>query len=166
MKRRWRVLRWAAVGAGVLVLGGAALWAAETLLVVEREAAIRKDRRTYSPRVAKVAEGELVTVIERSPPWIRVEYQGLQGWMNESAVTSDRKAVLSTSATARGVRATEQDAASRGFSPEVEREYRKTRPDLNRYYEVLDEIAKLAFPEERVIAFIEEGRLAGGGGGS
>ncbi len=156
----------ALAAAAALALGGVVAWAAETLIVVEKEAAIRKDRRTYSPRLAKVPEGAMVTVLAREKPWVRVEYQGVEGWMNESAVTADRNVVLSTSATARGVRATEQDAASRGFSPEVEREYRKTRPELNRFYEILDEIANLSFPDEKILQFIEEGRLEGGGGGS
>lgn len=164
MKGRWRLL--ALAGAAALLVGGVVAWAAEVLIVVEKEAAIRKERRTYSPRLAKVPEGAAVTVLAREKPWIRVSYEGVEGWMNESAVTADRNVVLSTSATARGVRATEQDAASRGFSPEVEREYRKTRPELNTFYELLDAIASWSFPEEKIVRFIEEGRLAGGGGGS
>lgn len=160
--KKWRWRR----RAGTLILLGlpflcAVAWAAEQLKVIEKEAAIRRDKRTYSPRVGTVKEGKDVTVIERDPPWIRVEYGGIQGWMNESSVTDDPNVVLSTDETAKGVRATEQSAAGRGFTPEVEKKYRESNPDLDPAFKFLDEIEKLKYPEEKIIKFIEAGKLSG-----
>ena len=152
--------------AGTLILLGlpllcAVAWAAEQLMVIEKEAAIRRDKRTYSPRVGTVTEGKEVTVLEKDPPWIRVEYGTVQGWMNESSVTDDRSLVLSSDASARGVRATEQSAAGRGFTPEVEKEYRKANPDLKPAFDFLDQVEKTKVPDETIIKFIEAGKLSG-----
>lgn len=152
----------AALGAALAV--GAVAWAAESLTVIEKEAAIRKAPRTYSPRVAVVKEGEKVTVLERVPPWIRVRSGASEGWLNESSVT-DEDVVLSTSQTARGVRVTEQSAAGRGFTPEVEAKYRKENPSLSAAFRQVDDIEKRKFPEEKIVEFILAGRLAGSAGG-
>ena len=152
--------------AGTLILLGlpllcAVAWAAEKLMVVEKEAAIRRDKRTYSPRVGTVTEGKEVTVIERDPPWIKIEYGGVQGWLNESSVTEDRDIVLSTSATARGVKATEQSAAGRGFTPEVEKKYREANPNLDGAFKFLDQVEKTKVPDDKILKFIEDGKLSG-----
>jgi hypothetical protein len=164
-KRRggWAAL---AAAAGAFTLLGAIAWAADVLTVIEREAAVRKDKRTYSPRVATVKEGEQVTLIARESPWLRVSFKGAEGWLNESSVTDDEKVVLSGQAVASGVRPTEQSAAKRGFSPEVEKEYRKDNPNLEAAFKVLDDIVKAwLYPEDQVLAFIEAGQLVPGEGG-
>jgi len=165
MKKRTAVFK-----AGTLVLVAlpvlcAVAWAVEELIVVERDAAIRKDKRNYSPRLATVAEGEKVALVEKDEPWIRVQYKGVEGWMNESCVTDNPDVVLSGQAVKSGVRATEQSAAKRGFTPEVEKEYRKDHPGLDGAFKLLDEIQKKKFPEESVVKFLEVGKLAGLGEG-
>jgi hypothetical protein len=155
------------LGASALPLVCALAWAAEKLVVIEREAAIRRDKRNYSPKLATAKEGEQVTLISREDPWIRVEFGGVEGWMNQSSVTNDAKVVLSGQAVASGVRATEQSAAGRGFNPTVEREYRKSNPKLDSAFHFLDKIEKETYPEEKVVKFLKDGRLAdfAGGGG-
>lgn len=140
---------------------GAVAWAAETLTVLEREAAIRKAPRTYAPRLAVAKEGEQVTVLERAEPWVRVQYGGVEGWLNESSVIANEDFIPSTSQTARGVRVTEQSAAGRGFTPEVEAKYRSDNPDLNAAFAEVDRIEKQKVPEEKVVEFLSAGRLAG-----
>lgn len=146
-------------------LVGAAAWAAETLTVMEREAAIRKAPRTYAPRLAVAKEGDRVTVLERAEPWLRVEYGGVEGWLNESSVIANEDFIPSTSQTARGVRVTEQSAAGRGFTPEVEAKYRSDNPNLAAAFAEVDRIEKRTFPDERIVEFLAAGRLAGFEGG-
>jgi hypothetical protein len=147
------------VVAAVLPLLGAVAWAAEMLTVVEREAAIRRDKRTYSPRVADLKEGDQVALIARESPWLQVEYQGVQGWLNESSVTDDPNVALSTDAEARGVRATEQSSARRGFSPEVEAKHRQNQPQLDAAFKLLDAIQGKVIPEGEVLKFMEQGQI-------
>ncbi|MBI4586858.1 MAG: SH3 domain-containing protein [Planctomycetes bacterium] len=160
MKKNWHRGIWAALVALPLA-GAAAAWAAEQLIVIEREAAIRKDKRSYSPKLAAAREGERVNLIRREEPWLRVEYKGVEGWMNATSVTDNPRVVLSSEAAASGVRATEQSAAGRGFTPEVEREYRKNNPNLEAAFKLLDQIEKKwVYPDETVLEFIRKGQLA------
>jgi hypothetical protein len=145
------------------LLVSAVAWATE-LIVTEKSAVIRRDKRSYAPKVAVVAEGDKVRLLEREEPWLKVEYQGLQGWLKESSVSDDPKVVLSGEAVASGVRATEQSAAGRGFTPEIEREYRASRPQLDAAFKFLDSLEKKKHPEEEVVRFLTSGQLTGGGG--
>jgi hypothetical protein len=166
-RKRWGGWAAPALAAVAFTLLGAIAWAADVLTVIEREAAVRKDKRTYSPKVATVKEGEQVTLIAKESPWLRVSFQGVEGWLNESSVTDDPKVVLSDQAVASGVRVTEQDAARRGFSPEVEKEYRKENPDLEAAFKTLDDIVKAwLYPDAEILKFIEAGQLVPREGGS
>ncbi|MFN0060458.1 MAG: SH3 domain-containing protein [Planctomycetota bacterium] len=141
----------------VCLCGAAAL--ATELVVIEREAVIRRDKRTYSPKLATVKEGERVTLVTDDGAWLRVRYREIEGWISKTSVTKDAKVVLSGEAVASGVRATEQSAAGRGFSPEVERKYRTTRPALDAAFKVLDQVEAQEIDEAQIVAFIEAGLL-------
>jgi hypothetical protein len=154
-----------ALATAAILLACAVAWAADLLTVIESEASIRRDKKSYSPRVAVVKEGEQVTLLAKEDPWLRVEFKGVEGWMNVSSVTEDPHPVLSSDAVARGARATEQSAAGKGFTPEVEKEYRKTRPNLDTAFKFLDTIQEEKIPEEIVIAFLKAGQLIDAGGG-
>ena len=130
------------------------------MIVVQREAVIRSRKRNYARRVAVVREGSEVTILSTEPPWHRVEWRGKRGWLHSSAVTRNRSVVLSGEAVASGTRATQQSAARRGFTPEVEREHRGNRADLEAAYGVLDVIEGWRYPEELVVKFLAAGRLA------
>ena len=83
------------------------------------------------------------------------------------AVTEDEDVVLSGQAVASGVKPTEQSAAKRGFSPEVEKEYRKEHPNLDAAFKTLDDIVKgWVFPDDLILKFIEAGQLVPREGGS
>ncbi len=138
----------------------AVAWAADKLIVTEREAAIRRDKKTWSPKVALVKEGDQVTLISTEEPWLRVEFKGTEGWINQSSVTADRNVVLSGTEAARGARATMQSEAGRGFTPEVEREYRKSKPDLDQAFAFLDKLEKQKVPDEKLLEFLKAGKLA------
>jgi len=141
-------------------------WAADIRYVTEREAAIRRDKKNYSPKVATVKEKDAVEVLETSEPWIRVSFNGVQGWLNQSSVTSDPKFIPSSDVAAAGVKTSEQGAGGRGFDKITEENLRKSKPDLESIYQRLDEIEKnqkLSFPDEKVLKFLEAGKLTGGG---
>jgi hypothetical protein len=168
MRTRSRKRRRCAVPAlVVLLLVGAVTFAAELaeLIVTEREASVRRDKRNYSPRVAAVREGEKVALLAREDPWLRVEYRGKQGWMTASSVSDDPKIVLSNEVVPSGVRVSEQSAGGRGFTPEVEKAYRASHSELEFVFKLLDALEKAALAEEKVVSFLQEGRLAGFGAG-
>ncbi|MGH9363305.1 MAG: SH3 domain-containing protein, partial [Thermoanaerobaculia bacterium] len=146
--------------AAAILLGFAAVALARDLLtVVQRETALRKDKKLLSPKVAAVREGDQVAKLEEDGSWYRVEFRGAEGWLPASAVSSDRKVVLSGQTAAGGVRATEQSAGARGFNPEVESRHRAARADLDRSYRHVDRIQERKFSEEAIARFIREGKL-------
>jgi hypothetical protein len=164
MKRaKTRPCALASAGAGLtfgfLLVLAAAAFAADLLTVVQRETFIRKDKRLMSAKLSPLKEGDLVTRLDEEESWYRVEFKGVEGWLPKSAVSADRKVVLSNEAVASGVRATEQSAGGRGFNPKVEESYRASRTELNAAYAIIDAIQAKKFPEEGVAKFMREGKL-------
>lgn len=153
------------VAALALGVGGAAAWAEELLKVIEANAAIRQGKMTFAKRLAQVPEGDAVAVLGREEPWVNVEYKGVTGWMHQSSLTDDPHPILSGSAVAQNATATEQAAAKKGFTPEVEQEYRKSRAELDAQFKFLDGIEKIVIPDEQVVSFLKAGQLAGFGPG-
>jgi hypothetical protein len=106
-----------------------------------------------------------VTVLVKEPPWYRVRWKQVEGWMHESAVTDDPKVVFSSEAVASRVKPTEQSAGKRGLDREVEEAYQKDHPNLAEGYGRLALIDKKTTPEERLmaeeelLAFLKEGQL-------
>jgi hypothetical protein len=152
---RFGVLAWLAS----FILFAAAAFARDLLTVVQRETAIREEKRLLSKKVATVREGDQVAQIEADGSWLHVEFQGAEGWLPASAVSSDRKVVLSGQAVASGVRATEQSAGARGFNPEVEARHKRSRGDLPAAYRQVDRIQEQKFAEELIARFVREGKL-------
>src|SRR5688572_27582110 len=64
----------------LLVLAGVAL-AADLLTVVQKETAVRKEKRLLSGKVATVREGDQVVNLDKDGSWYRVSYQGAEGWL-------------------------------------------------------------------------------------
>jgi len=144
--------------ASLLLLAGVAL-AADLLTVVQKETAVRQEKRLLSAKVATVREGDQVVNLEKDGSWYRVSFEGAEGWLPMSAVSTDRKVVLSGEAIKSGVRATEQTAGARGFNPEVEARHRASRTDLATAYKLVDRIQERKFTEDLIAAFVREGGL-------
>jgi len=144
---------------GLLALPAGVLSRGNLLTVVQRETAMRKEKRLLSPKVATLREGDQVAKIGAEGSWYRVEFKGAEGWLPSSSVSSDRKVVLSGQAISSQVRATEQSAGARGFNPEVEARHRSSRLDLAEAYKTVDRIQARELGEEKIAQFIEEGKL-------
>ncbi len=160
MRMRWK--RWpAALALAVLVpiLAGAVAWAADLLTVTDREAVMRKDKKAWSPKVGTLKEKDKVTLVKKEEPWLLVELQGVQGWINQSSVSDDPNVVTSGTDAARGAKATMASEAGRGFNPAVEAEYRKGKPDLDATFKYIDSLEKVSFPEDKVVSFLKAGKL-------
>ncbi len=155
-----RALGGAGITAACLLALAAVALAADLLTVVQRETSIRKEKRLLSAKVATVKEGDQVTRLDEEESWYRVEFNGAEGWLPKTAVSTDRKIVLSNQAVSSGVRATEQSAGARGFNPEVEGQFRATRTDLNEAYKIVDRIQATKYPEDGIARFMRDGKLS------
>jgi hypothetical protein len=157
----------AILAASVLVVEGAA-WAAQKLTVIQKDAAIRPGKRPFSTPLTVVHERDQLTLVGREPPWVRVQWKQVEGWIHESAVTEREKPIFATDTVASGVQPTERSGGARGFDSEVENQYRKDRPNLEPFFSIVGKIFDWSFPEGDVRAFVAAGKLAdvdGEGGG-
>jgi len=110
--------------------------------------------------VGTVPEGAEVTVITASGDWYQVEYQGRQGWLPFRAFPEKKKFSLPNLLQGRAVRETRTDEvalAGKGFTPEVEADFRRQHPNLK--YDQVDKIEKFAVSPADLQAFRQEGGL-------
>jgi hypothetical protein len=146
---------------GFFLLTSAAL--AATLKVVTQQAMIRKDKRFFSPAVTSVPYGAMIEEKWRDGDWIRVSYQGKEGWIHVSAV-KEQKFDLAALAGGQAEEASREEVAlaGKGFTPEVEKAFRDGNPKMR--YDLVDRIQSYKVQDARMLAFLREGRLQEPGG--
>jgi hypothetical protein len=146
---------------GALMLASVALGA--TVKVITQEAMIRKDKRFFAPVVVRVPYGQTIQELEREGDWLRVSYQGKQGWLHISAV-QEQKFSLSSLAGERAQETTREEVAlaGKGFTPEVESAFRSKNPKMR--YDLVDQVQSIKVAEQQLQAFIRSGNLKEPGG--
>lgn len=140
-----------------LVLAGAAATAAETVTVVVRKTSVRRDRQFYAPTVAEADLGDSFTALAREKGWVKVGTGSGEGWLHESAVTARKVAPSAEGPAGGAVDARDVALAGKGFTPQVEGEYRKKNPKDD--FAAVDRMEKLGADEAAVAAFLAEGNL-------
>jgi hypothetical protein len=107
-----------------------------------------------------VSRGDQLVVKEVKGDWYRVE-GAASGWVHKSSVTDGKVALTSTPGGASGsVNRDEVELAGRGFTPQVEEQYRSKNPTLD--FSHVDAIEKTEVDPAELLAFVTEGRLGGG----
>jgi uncharacterized protein YgiM (DUF1202 family) len=107
----------------------------------------------FAKEVGNLSLGTEVTVVREDGKWTQVQAGNLSGWV-ASASLSARRVVASNA----NVSASEVALAGKGFSPDMEMEYRKNGLD----YSEVDRMEKLVVPAGDLLQFINEGRLSRG----
>jgi len=151
-----------AVFAALLVAGVAAA-ATETVTVIVKKAAIRRDRQFYAPALAVGSLGESFTVQAREQGWVKVGTKTGAGWVHESAVTAKKVAVSTAGAAGGTVDDRDIANASKGFNPQVEDQYRKKNPTAN--YAAVDRMEQLGTSDAAVESFVRDGKVQPRGAG-
>jgi hypothetical protein len=136
---------------------------AATVKVITQEAMIRKDKRFFAPAVIRVPYGEMIQELGREGDWLRVGYQGKQGWIHISAV-QEQKFSFSSLAGEKAQEATKEEVAlaGKGFTPEVENAFRSKNPKMR--YDLVDQVQSYKVAEQQLQAFIRSGKLKEPGG--
>jgi len=137
---------------------------AATVRVITQEAAIRQDKRFFAPAVARVPYGSSLEAQSQEGDWLRVHFQGKQGWIHVSAV-QERKFQLSALAGGPAQETTQDEVAlaGKGFTPEVEKAFREKNPKMR--YDLVNQVQAYKIDESRLQAFIQAGNLREPGGG-
>jgi len=115
--------------------------------------------------VARLSYGDRVYVREEKGPWVRVGLTGnsKEGWIHTSVLTS-KKIVLKpgTSDVQTSASSDELALAGKGFSKQVETEFRSKNPTIN--YAWIDRMEKFVVSQKQVKQFLKEGELSPKGG--
>lgn len=105
-----------------------------------------------------VSRGQQLTVAEAKGDWIRVSGAS-SGWIHKTNLT-ERAVTLSSKPGGEGKGAASRDElelAGRGFTPQVEDQYRQKNPKLD--FSHVDSIEKLEVDPGKLEAFIADGEL-------
>jgi uncharacterized protein YgiM (DUF1202 family) len=131
-----------------------------------REGQLRTTPSPLGKIVAKTSYGDRVTVLEERGAWKKVSVAGgkLQGWIHNTALTSKRVALKAGQGNV-GTSVTRDEIAlaGKGFSEEVEAQYRKTNKNLD--YTWINWMEAIDVSPEQMEDFITEGHLAAGAEG-
>ena len=145
--------------AGCLALAASAAWAAQEMSVQVRDGQLRNRGSFLGTVVGTVAYGDRVTVNQTQAGWCEVSIAGKTGWIHESALTPKKVVLASGTADARaGASGEEVALAGKGFSKEVEAEYKKQNKNVD--YTWVDWMGRQTVPSEQLVEFLKQGDLA------
>ena len=144
--------------AGCLALAASAAWAAQEMSVQVRDGQLRNRGSFLGTVVGTVAYGDRVTVNQTQAGWCEVSIAGKTGWIHESALTPKIVVLASGTADARaGASGEEVALAGKGFSKEVEAEYKKQNKNVD--YTWVDWMGRQTVPSEQLVEFLKQGDL-------
>ena len=150
--------KWILICCAALMATGA--WAVTEMSVQVRDGQLRNRASFLGTVVGTVAYGDRVTVNQTQAGWCEVSIAGKTGWIHESALTPKKVVLASGTADARvqSVGSEEVALAGKGFSKEVEAEYKKQNQDVD--YTWVDWMGQQTVSSERLVAFLKQGNLA------
>lgn len=133
--------------------------AAETVSVVVKKTSVREAAQFFAATVTMAEYNDELIVLATEEDWIKVNKNGTEGWIHLSAVSEITDAAPNTTGeVSEDYSADEIALAGKGFSEQVEEQYRWDNPELN--FGEVDEIEKSMVSLSTVIAFQEAGKLS------
>jgi hypothetical protein len=156
-KRRWML--W--VGAVVLAAGVAiaAPKTGSTVTIRVLSAKVMKSPKFIGAAAGAVSRGDQLVVKEVKGDWYLVE-GSVSGWIHKSSVTEGKVELSSKPGeSGGGASRDEVELAGRGFTPQVEEQYRSKNPNLD--FSHVDLIEKTEVDPTELEAFVVEGQLGG-----
>ena len=145
------VLAMAATAAGAPSVG-------KVVTVRVMSAKVMKAPKFIGAAAGSVSRGDQLPIAEVKGDWYRVT--GVRtGWINRTSVVEGKVALSSSPGGGGSASRDEVELAGRGFTPDVEREYRGKHPDLD--FTHVDAIEKTAIDFTELEAFVAEGELGG-----
>lgn len=162
MKARLRIVAVAAVAAVGLALGVGLGYAApkpgDVVTVRVLRAKVMKGPRYIGAVASTVSRGDQLTVREVKGLWYRVD-GGAGGWIHKSNVIESSVQLSSKPGGGVGASSDEVELAGRGFTPQVEEQYRSNNPSLD--FSHVDAIERTDVDPEALGEFAAAGGLGG-----
>ncbi len=144
------------------VAGNPTVKISSTVTVRVLTAKVMKAAKFIGPSAATVSRGEQLKVVATQGDWFSVsgKFTGT-GWIHRSSV-ENRAVALSSKpgGTGSGTASSDEiELAGRGFTPQVESQYRQKNPNLD--FAHVDGIEAITLDGSELQAFVDEGGLAG-----
>jgi hypothetical protein len=159
----------AQLGAGVVVALAVTVglaWAAGQVLNIQVRTTNLRERPSFlGTTLAEMSYGTKVNLVSRQGPWVQVTGpRGNTGWLHESALAEKELAMASgSSEAATGASKDEIALAGKGFTAEVEKEYRQQNKDLD--FSLVDRMESRKITPEQAAAFLAAGQVTPSAGG-
>jgi len=137
----------------------------KTMSVQVKEGQLRSVPSFLGKIIANPSYGDRVAIIEDQGAWKKVAIGGVQGWMHATALTT--KTIVLKAGT-QNVRTSatggELALAGKGFSEEVEKQYKNLNHNLD--YAWVDRMEKFQVSPEQMQAFLKQGNVVPAEGGA
>lgn len=142
----------------LVLLVTAAIAAAEEMSVTVKESAVRERASFTAKTVGTLVYADRVVVVEVKGDWAHVSLvsKAIDGWMPKSALQTQQIVLKAGAAAGTTASSGEVALAGKGFSEEVEAEYKKD-PTLN--YDAVDKMEAFRVSDDDVAAFLQRGGL-------
>ncbi len=140
--------------------------AQKTMSVQVKEAQLRATPSHLGKIVAKTTYGSQVAVLETRGDWKKVSLAGgkAAGWLHVTALTGKKISLRAGQGNVgSSVSRDEIALAGKGFSEEVESQYRRNHKNLD--YAWIDRMEAIKVSPEEMQDFVSDGRLVPGGEG-
>lgn len=136
----------------------------KAMTVQVKEGQLRSTPSFLGKIIANPSYGDRVEIIQDQGNWKKVAAGGLQGWMHATALTT-KTIVLKAGAQNVRTSATggEIALAGKGFSEEVEKQYKNLNRQLN--YTWVDRMEKFQVSPDQMQAFLKQGNVVPAEGG-
>ncbi len=137
----------------------------KTMSVQVKEGQLRSTPSFLGKIIANPSYGDRVVIIQDQGPWKKVAVGGLQGWMHATALTT-KPIVLRAGAQNVRTSATggELALAGKGFSEEVEKQYKNLNHNLD--YTWVERMEEFQVSPEQMQAFLKQGNVVLAEGGA
>ena len=112
---------------------------------------MKESASNFSRTLGSLSMGDQTSLVSEDGRWSHVRTETLTGWVRSSSITSRRVLPAGTSTAT----AAEIALAGKGFSPDIEIEYRRTGMD----YSLVDLMENTVISPQELLNFIREGRL-------
>jgi SH3-like domain-containing protein len=121
--------------------------------VAVQTVAVKDAAGFFAKDLGNLALGDTVRLLNEDGKWSQIQAGNITGWVTSSSLSARRVVASNTAVTA-----SEIAMAGKGFSPDMEMEYRKNGLD----YSMVDSMERITVPSGDLLRFITEGRLSRG----
>ncbi len=132
---------------------------AQTMSVQVKNTYLRTSPSFLGKKITQLKYADKVTVNKERNSWINVyaPAKNKNGWIHSSALSNKRIMLKQSESTGHVASKSEIVMAGKGFSKEVESQYKQRNSSLN--YRLVDQIERLTISNDRIIRFAQKGSL-------